>query len=61
MTTRKETIDTLDDAIQLLCDLGRRDVADEIYDVLLNIDSLLVKNQNMPAGVVIELFAAGRR
>jgi hypothetical protein len=57
-TLRGETIDTLDDAIQLLSDLGRTDLADQIHDVLLQVDSFMVKNQNINTAVVLELFAA---
>ena len=55
---RAETIDTLDDAIQLLSDLGRTDLADQIHNVLLQVDSFMIKNKDIQAGVVIELFAA---
>ena len=57
-TLRGETIDTLDDAIQLLSDLGRTDLADQIHDVLLQVDSFMIKNQNINTAVVLELFAA---
>jgi len=57
-TLRGETIDTLDDAIQLLSDLGRTDLADQIHDVLLEVDEFMVKNQNTHTAVVLELFAA---
>jgi hypothetical protein len=57
-TLRGETIDTLDDAIQLLSDLGRTDLADQIHDVLLQVDSFMVKNQDINTAVVLELFAA---
>ena len=57
-TLRGETIDTLDDAIQLLSDLGRTDLADQIHDVLLEVDSFMVKNQDINTAVVLELFAA---
>ena len=57
-TLRGETIDTLDDAIQLLSDLGRTDLADQIHNVLLQVDSFMIKNKDIQAGVVIELFAA---
>jgi hypothetical protein len=57
-TLRGETIDTLDDAIQLLSDLGRTDLADQIHDVLLQVDSFMVKNQDINSAVVLELFAA---
>ena len=57
-TLRGETIDTLDDAIQLLSDLGRTVLADQIHDVLLQVDSFMVKNQDINTAVVLELFAA---
>ena len=57
-TLRGETIDTLDDAIQLLSDLGRTDLADQIHDVLLQVDSFMVKNQDINTAVVLELFAS---
>ena len=57
-TLRGETIDTLDDAIQLLSDLGRTDLADQIHAVLLQVDSFMVKNQDINSAVVLELFAA---
>lgn len=57
-TLRGETIDTLDDAIQLLSDLGRTDLADQIHDVLLQVDSFMIKNQDINTAVVLELFAA---
>ena len=57
-TLRGETIDTLDDAIQLLSDLGRTDLADQIHAVLLQVDSFMVKNQEINTAVVLELFAA---
>ena len=57
-TLRSETIDTLDNAIQLLSDLGRTDLADQIHDVLLQVDSFMVKNQDINTAVVLELFAA---
>ena len=57
-TLRGETIDTLDDAIQMLSNLGRTDLADQIHDVLLQVDSFMVKNQDINTAVVLELFAA---
>jgi hypothetical protein len=57
-TLRGETIDTLDDAIQLLSDLGRTDLADQIHEVLLQVDEFMVKNQDTNTAVVLELFAA---
>ena len=57
-TLRGETIDTLDDAIQLLSDLGRIDLADQIHTVLLQVDEFMVKNQDTNTAVVLELFAA---
>ena len=57
-TLRGETIDTLDDAIQLLSDLGRTDLADQIHDVLLQVDSFMIKNQDINTAVVLELFAS---
>jgi len=57
-TLRGETIDTLDDAIQLLSDLGRIDLADQIHAVLLQVDEFMVKNQDTNTAVVLELFAA---
>jgi hypothetical protein len=57
-TLRGETIDTLDDAIQLLSDLGRTDLADQIHAVLLQVDSFMIKNQDINTAVVLELFAA---
>jgi len=57
-TLRGETIDTLDDAIQLLTDLGRIDLADQIHTVLLQVDEFMVKNQDTNTAVVLELFAA---
>jgi len=57
-TLRGETIDTLDDAIQLLSDLGRTDLANQIHDVLLQVDSFMVENQDINTAVVLELFAA---
>jgi hypothetical protein len=57
-TLRGETIDTLDDAIQLLSDLGRIDLADQIHSVLLQVDEFMVKNQDTNTAVVLELFAA---
>ena len=57
-TLRGETIDTLDDAIQLLSDLGRIDLADQIHTVLLQVDEFMVKNQDTSTAVVLELFAA---
>jgi hypothetical protein len=56
-TLRGETIDTLDDAIQLLSDLGRIDLADQIHAVLLQVDEFMVKNQDTNTAVVLELFA----
>jgi len=57
-TLRGETIDTLDDAIQLLTDLGRIDLADQIHTVLLQVDEFMIKNQDTNTAVVLELFAA---
>ena len=57
-TLRGEIIDTLDDAIQLLSDLGRIDLADQIHAVLLQVDEFMVKNQDTDTAVVLELFAA---
>ena len=57
-TLRGETIDTLDDAIQLLSELGRTDLADQIHQVLLQIDTFMIKNKDLQHGVVIELFQA---
>jgi hypothetical protein len=57
-TLRSETIDTLDDAIQLLSELGRTDLSEQIHQVLLQIDSFKNKHQDLQMGVVIELFAA---
>jgi len=57
-TLRGEIIDTLDDAIQLLSDLGRIDLADQIHAVLLQVDEFMVKNQDTNTAVVLELFAA---
>ena len=57
-TLRGETIDTLDNAIQLLFDLGRTDLADQIHAVLLQVDEFMVKNQDTNTAVVLELFAA---
>ena len=57
-TLRGETIDTLDDAIQLLTDLGRIDLADQIHTVLLQVDEFMFKNQDTNTAVVLELFAA---
>ena len=57
-TLRGETIDTLDDAIQLLSDLGRTDLAHQIHDVLLEVDEFMVKNKDIHTAVVLELFAA---
>jgi len=57
-TLQGETIDTLDDAIQLLSDLGRIDLADQIHTVLLQVDEFMVKNQDTNTAVVLELFAA---
>jgi hypothetical protein len=57
-TLRGETIDTLDDAIQLLSNLGRTDLADQIHDVLLQVDSFMIKNQDINTAVVLELFAS---
>jgi len=57
-TLRGETIDTLDDSIQLLTDLGRIDLADQIHTVLLQVDEFMVKNQDTNTAVVLELFAA---
>jgi hypothetical protein len=55
-TLRSETIDTLDNAIQLLSELGRTDLADQIHAVLLQIDSFMIKNKDIQHAVVIELF-----
>ena len=55
---RAETIDTLDDAIQLLSDLGRTDLSEQIHQVLLQIDSFKNKHQDLQMGIVIELFAS---
>jgi hypothetical protein len=57
-TLRSQTIDTLDDAIQLLSELGRTDLADQIHQVLLQIDTFMIKNKDLQHGVVIELFQA---
>jgi hypothetical protein len=54
---RAETIDTLDDAIQLLSDLGRTDLSEQIHQVLLQIDSFKNKHKDLQMGIVIELFA----
>ena len=57
-TLRSETIDTLDDAIQLLSELGRTDLADQIHVVLVQIDSFMFKHKDIQHAVVIELFEA---
>jgi hypothetical protein len=57
-TLRSETIDTLDDAIQLLSQLGRTDLSDQIHAVLLQIDSFMIKHKDIQHAVVIELFEA---
>ena len=57
-TLRSETMDTLDDAIQLLSDLGRTDLADQIHAVLVQIDSYMFKHKDIQHAVVIELFEA---
>jgi len=57
-TLRSETIDTLDDAIQLLSELGRTDLADQIHAVLIQIDSYMFKHKDIQHAVVIELFEA---
>ena len=57
-TLRSETIDTLDDAIQLLSDLGRTDLADQIHAVLIQIDNFMFKHKDIQHAVVIELFEA---
>jgi len=54
---RAETIDTLDDAIQLLSDLGRTDLSDQIHQVLLQIDKFAIQHKDLQMGIVIELFA----
>jgi hypothetical protein len=40
-TLTGETIDTLDNAIQLLSMLGSTELADQIHDVLIKLDSYL--------------------
>jgi hypothetical protein len=57
-TLRSETINTLDDAIQLLSELGRTDLSEQIHQVLLQIDSFKNKHKDLQMGIVIELFAA---
>ena len=57
-TLRSETIDTLDNAIQLLSELGRTDLSEQIHQVLLEIDSFKNKHQDLQMGIVIELFAS---
>ena len=57
-TLRAETIDTLDNAIQLLSELGRTDLSEQIHQVLLQIDKFKNQHQDLQMGIVIELFAA---
>jgi len=57
-TLRAETIDTLDNAIQLLSELGRTDLSNQIHQVLLQIDKFAIQHKDLQMGIVIELFAA---
>ena len=54
---RSETLNLLDDVIQLMSDLGENELCEKMHQIYLDLEVFASNNNGFPFEIVIELFA----
>ena len=57
-TLRSEALALIDDVTQLMSDLGESELCEKMHQIYLDLETYAHSNEDMPFGVVIDLFAS---
>ena len=55
---RTEALNLIDDVTQLMSDLGESELCEKMHQIYLDLETYAHNNEDMPFGVVIDLFAS---
>jgi hypothetical protein len=55
---RNEALDLIDDVTQLMSELGESELCEKMHQIYLDLETYAHANEDMPFGVVIDLFAS---
>ena len=55
---RNEALNLVDDVTQLMSELGESELCEKMHQIYLDLETYAHSNEDMPFGVVIDLFAS---